>query len=98
MQPAQQFRQSLVAAVESRGIAVDFHTLTALIQQLLKGAGLTQADFESVAQTCEAAFDSYVVPFDVPGLPAFPERILERTLRSLIRPLLQTMFAHYVLE
>ena len=48
--------------------------------------------FEDLVEECEGAFDQYIAPLDIVGIPAWLEtRFVDPALRNQIRPILTLM-------
>ena len=52
-----------------------------------------QGQFETVVEDCEALFDKYIAPLDIPGVGNWLEkRVVDPLIRSMFRPAIQKLY------
>lgn len=79
---------SPVPPAAALGRLVDFVAEAIRAAEETVGAGNGATKKELVLQACEAFFDAYIAPFDIPWVPNLVvEPYLDAKLRTLIRPL-----------
>jgi predicted TPR repeat methyltransferase len=72
--------------------AIDFRGLIDVVAAVLADGRVDTADYPAVVAYVESLFDTYVAPFDIPGVGPLLEPYVDRALRGAIRPIVQALF------
>jgi hypothetical protein len=85
--------------VQGDGTGFSFESLWTVIESVLQDGQVTADDFQPILLYAEELFDEFVVPYNIPKVPAFLESIIEkRVLRPMIRIGLELLFDTYFKE
>ena len=79
-----------ITFAEIRHIGSDLATFACTV---LNDLGDPIEGAERLIQAAEKAFDAYIEPLDITGIPAGMEKIVDKAARSSIRPTIQAMVA-----
>lgn len=76
--------------------AITFDSLLDAVAEVLKDGKIDAADKPIVVKLAEEAFESYVRPFDIPGIPNLLENYVDDILKGLIKPAVEQLFGRFV--